>query len=293
MEKGKRKDKEITGKGKTESTSEDRLHGMTKRRKAYSAGNAPGVPVYVLDRDGSPLMPTFRNGHVRRLLSEGRAVVVRRVPFTVRLTYDPSTHVVQPVTVGVDPGYGTAGISAGTAGRELLCAEVKMREDIVGKISSRRECRRTRRSRKLRHRAPRFDNRKRKEGFIPPSAEALVGGHLRVIGMVCGILPVRRIVLEVAQFDVRRLKDPDVSGEGYMHGETDGFWNTREYVLHRDGHRCRCCGGKSGDRVLEVHHLESRKTGGDSPGNLVTLCRTCHAGYHRGEIGLDLRRTPR
>ena len=65
-----------------------------------------------------------------------------------------------------------------------------------------------------------------------------------------------------------------------------GFWNVREYVLFRDGHTCQCCKGKSKDKILNVHHIESRQTGGDSPNNLITLCETCHTGYHRGTVKL-------
>ena len=64
------------------------------------------------------------------------------------------------------------------------------------------------------------------------------------------------------------------------------FWNTREYVLFRDGHTCQCCKGKSKDEILNVHHIESRKTGGDAPNNLITLCKSCHTGYHKGDVKL-------
>lgn len=65
------------------------------------------------------------------------------------------------------------------------------------------------------------------------------------------------------------------------------FWNTREYVLSRDGHRCRCCKGKSKDKVLNVHHIISRKDGGtNAPDNLITLCETCHKSYHKGLLEL-------
>ena len=50
------------------------------------------------------------------------------------------------------------------------------------------------------------------------------------------------------------------------------FWNVREYVLFRDGHQCQCCKGKSKDPILNVHHIESRMTGGNAPNNLITLC---------------------
>ena len=100
------------------------------------------------------------------------------------------------------------------------------------------------------------------------------------------ILPVSRIVVEVAAFDIQKIRNPDIQGAEYQQGEQMGFWNVREYVLSRDRHTCRKCRGKSGDEVLNVHHIESRKTGGDAPNNLLTLCETCHKAYHKGEITL-------
>ena len=96
--------------------------------------------------------------------------------------------------------------------------------------------------------------------------------------------------MEVASFDIQKIKNPDISGKEYQHGEQLGFWNVREYVLWRDNHECQCCHGKSKDNILNVHHIESRKTGGNAPNNLITLCETCHHKYHKGEIQLNLKR---
>ena len=247
--------------------------------------------VYVLDINGNPLMPTERHGKVRRLLREGRAAVMRRTPFTIRLLYEVSGFL-QDVTIGVDAGSKTVGLSASTETKELYCSEVTLRNDIVNLISTRRESRRTRRSRKLRHRAARFDNRvsSKKDGWLAPSVRQKTDSHLRIVDMVCSVLPVRNIIVEVAQFDTQLLKNPEISGEQYQQGEQLGFWNTREYVLFRDNHQCQHCHGKSKDNILNVHHLESRKAGGDSPDNLITLCETCHKAYHRGEIQLKAKR---
>lgn len=92
--------------------------------------------------------------------------------------------------------------------------------------------------------------------------------------------------METASFDIQKIKNPDISGTDYQQGEQSGFWNIREYVLFRDGHVCQCCKGESKDPVLNVHHIESRKTGGDSPDNLITLCETCHKGCHNGTVTL-------
>lgn len=108
--------------------------------------------------------------------------------------------------------------------------------------------------------------------------------------MVHKLLPITKTTIEVAQFDAQKIKNSDIKGEEYQQGEQMGFWNVREYVLARDGHRCVHCKGKSKDPILNVHHLESRKVGGNSPSNLVVLCETCHKAYHRGEFELKIKR---
>ena len=59
--------------------------------------------VYVLDINGQPLMPTDRYGKVKHLLRQGKAVVVKRCPFTIRLLYDTTAYT-QKLTLGVDTG---------------------------------------------------------------------------------------------------------------------------------------------------------------------------------------------
>ena len=41
--------------------------------------------VYVLNNNGQPLMPTNRHGKVKHLLKTGKAKVVKRCPFTIKL----------------------------------------------------------------------------------------------------------------------------------------------------------------------------------------------------------------
>ena len=246
--------------------------------------------VYVISKQGTPLMPTERFGKVRRMLKNSLAHVVRRIPFTIQLDYD-TTDFTQPITLGIDAGSKHVGVSATTTEKELYAADVELRNDIVDKLSTRREQRRTRRSR-LRHRKPRFDNRvsSKKNGCLAPSVENKVHTHMSVVKNVCKILPVSNIVVETASFDMQKIKRPDIQCEEYQQGEQLGFWNVREYVLWRDGHACQHCHGKSKDTVLNVHHLESRKTGGDAPNNLITLCETCHKAFHLGKFELKIKR---
>ena len=247
--------------------------------------------VYVQNKDGKPLMPTSRRGKVRRLLEAGKAVVVEQIPFTIRLCYD-TTDYVQPITLGVDSGTKHIGLSATSTSRELYASEVELRGDIVELIATRRESRITRRSRKTRYRKSRFSNRKRGEKWIAPSVKEKIDSHLRQVEFIHKILPVSKIIIEVGSFDAQKIKNPDISGTEYQQGEQMGFWNVREYVLARDDHKCQYCKGKSKDPILNVHHIESRKTGGNSPGNLITLCETCHKKHHKGEIKLNVKRLP-
>lgn len=252
--------------------------------------------VYVLSKDGHPLMPTMRHGKVRRLLNSGKAIVKKRCPFTIQLLYETEENV-QEITLGVDAGSKHIGLSATTENEELFAAEVELRNDIVKLLSSRRESRKARRSRKTRYRKPRFDNRRRREGWLAPSIKHKIDTHLDVIEKVHKILPIIKIVVETAAFDFQKLKADmeglkHPKGKEYQQGEQMGFFNAREYVLFRDGHTCKCCKGKSKDPVLNVHHIESRMTGGDAPNNLVTLCETCHTGYHAGTVEFDIKRGP-
>ena len=241
--------------------------------------------VYVLNIDGKPLMPTERHGKVRRLLKEKKAKVVKRCPFTIQLLYE-TTDFVQDVSLGVDSGSKHIGISATTPQKVLYEADVQLRNDIVDLLSTRREFRRNRRNRKRRYRKARFDNRKKPDKWLAPSIRQKIESHLTVIRKVHEILPISKIIVETASFDIQKIKNPTIQGEEYQQGEQLDFWNVREYVLFRDGHVCQCCKGKSKDKILNVHHIESRKTGGNAPNNLITLCETCHQGYHKGTVKL-------
>ena len=246
--------------------------------------------VYVLNKEGKPLMPCSE-AKARKLLKTKKAHIVNYCPFTIQLDFDCENKT-QDISLGVDAGSKTIGLSATTETKELYASNVELRNDIVRLLSDRRALRRSRRSRKRRYRQARFDNRvkSKNNGWLAPSILNKINTHLKVIANVYKILPITKLVVEVASFDIQKIKNPDIQAEEYQQGEQLGFWNVREYVLFRDNHECQCCHGKSKDPVLNVHHIESRKTGGDSPNNLITLCETCHHRYHQGEIKLSIKR---
>lgn len=242
--------------------------------------------VYVLNRWGSPLMPT-KPQKAGRLLNEGRAKVVKTNPFTIQILYTTSRPV-EKVTAGVDLGYKHVGVSVVSEDKELLSMEAELRTG-EPKLNSERASNRSNRRGKLWYRKPRFLNRKKPKGWIAPSLRHKKEATIRLINNVCKILPVTDIVVEEAKFDIQKLKNPDISGEEYQQGDQYGFANVKEYVFHRDGHKCRHCKGKSKDKRLRTHHIISRQTGGDRPDNLLTVCVTCHDKHHAGEITIKAK----
>ncbi|WP_438314221.1 RNA-guided endonuclease IscB [Sporosarcina sp. FA9] len=235
--------------------------------------------VYVLNKHGQPLMPC-KPQKARKLLEQGKANVIQRTPFTIQLKYGSSRYT-QPVSLGVDAGTKHIGVSATTEDRVLFEGEVRLRTDIQELLATRRSLRRARRNRKTRYRKPRFLNRKKDKGWLAPSVQNKVDMHAKMITKVHKILPITNVIIEVAQFDIQKIKNPDISGDLYQKGDQLGFWNVREYVFFRDKHLCQHCKGKTKDMILNVHHIESRKTGGDGPDNLLTLCETCHNQIHK------------
>jgi hypothetical protein len=244
--------------------------------------------IYVLNMQGNPLMPC-KEAKARKLLRDNLAIVVKREPFTVQLIFECENKT-QNITLGVDAGSKHIGLSATTDKKELYSADVELRNDIVDLLSTRRQNRRTRRNR-LRYRKARFNNRvkSKNKGWLAPSIENKIQTHFNIIAKIHKILPITKITVETASFDIQKIKNPKILGTEYQQGEQLDFWNIREYVLFRDGHKCQGKKGCKGN-ILNVHHIESRKIGGNSPSNLITLCEDCHNDYHKGKLKLNIKR---
>ena len=239
--------------------------------------------VYVLNMHGEPLMPC-KPRKARKLLEEEKAKVVNRTPFTIQLLYGSSGYK-QQVNLGVDAGSKYIGVSATTMDKELFKATVELRQDISKLLESRRSQRRNRRS-KLWYRKPRFLNRRNRKGKVAPSVQNKIDCHLTIIRKVCSMLPVVNIIVETAEFDPHKLKNPNVSGKEYQDGGQKDFYNVKSAVLNRDNYTCQICGEK--DTRLEVHHIQFRSKGGSNMmDNLVTLCLDCHKQIHSGGLVFD------
>jgi len=216
-------------------------------------------------------MPT-RPAKARHLLNAGKAKVVKRTPFVIQLTI-PTGETTQDVTMGVDSGYSHIGISVITDKEELFSCDVELRKDVSKKVKERSIYRRNRRCR-LWYREPRFDNRRRKEGWLPPSLQHKFDSHKRIIEMIKGWFPVTKVVVEVAKFDTQKLQNPEISGVEYQRGELQGY-NVKEYLLEKFGHKCVYCGKTN--IPLEVEHIVPKSRGGsDRVSNLTIACRECN-----------------
>ncbi|MGC9772174.1 RNA-guided endonuclease IscB [Fervidobacterium islandicum] len=232
-------------------------------------------------------MPTKRHGKVRRLLKQGLAKVVNREPFTIQLLYETTSYT-QPVTVGIDIGSKTVGVSAVTDKEEIFSAEVQLRQDIKKLLLERRQHRRFRRYRKTRYRKPRFLNRRKEDGWLPPSLQWKVDAHVRIINKLAKMIPITKVVVEVAPFDIQKVQNPDIEGEDYQNGPQKGFADVREYCLWRAGYKSELS-GKTG--ILEVHHIIPRSEGGtDTPSNLIVLTVEEHKMLHEGKIKIPKSR---
>jgi 5-methylcytosine-specific restriction endonuclease McrA len=223
----------------------------------------------------------------RRLLECGKAKIVRYEPFfTIQLQYGSSGYR-QPIERGIDSGYGTIGFSTVTKKEELVCGGVHLLEAMSDRLLARRNYRRQRRQRK-RYRAPRWKNRRRSEGWLAPSIQHKLDTHFRLLNLLETILPITSTTVEVANFDIQKIKQPDIAGTAYQLGEQLGFWNVREYILHRDHHTCQnsACKNQAIQKILQVHHLGYWQ--GDlsnRPDNLITLCTKCHTPKNHKENG--------
>ena len=250
--------------------------------------------VYVLDHHRKPLMPTTPV-KARILLRQGKAKVIRKLPFTIKLLQAMKTTYTQPLTNGIDTGSKTIGSAVIDAkGNVIYLSEVEIRNDIAGIMKDRSKYRRNRRNRKTRYRQARWLNRKNsiKTNRFSPTMTSKINSHIKEINFVKSILPITKTILETATFDPHALKNPEVLTNKllYQQGINYGFANTKAYVLTRDTYTCQHCKGKSKDSRLEVHHILYRSEGGsDEQENLITLCKTCHDKVHSNEITLKLK----
>jgi len=248
--------------------------------------------VYVLTKENRPLMPC-KPSIARLLLKEGKAKVKHRTPFTIKLIGD-STEYVQPVVAGMDTGSRTVGAAAIANGSVVYQSEVKLRTDVSKKMQQRAMYRRTRRRRKCRYRPARWLNRAsmRAEGRLAPSIKSKMDSHMREKKFVESLLPIIAWKVETASFDIHKIINPEVSGTDYQKGDQKGYYNLKAFILDRDNYKCQSKQKVKHCKKLYVHHIIFRSNQGtNAPGNLITLCETCHNDLHDGLFVLKTAKT--
>lgn len=237
--------------------------------------------VYVINKDGRPLMPCSC-AKAKHLLASNKARVLRKNPFTIKLLWDCDNNV-QDVIGGMDTGSRFIGCAAITNGNVVYLSEIQLRLNISKKMLQRKMYRKNRRYKKTRYRKCRRNNRASsiKKGKIAPSILSKINSHIREKIFLESILPISRWNIEFASFDIHKLSNPDVEKYDYKNGRQKGFYNVKAYVLYRDNYCCRKC--KSSNSKLNVHHIVFKSNeGSNSPDNLITLCETCHDEIHKG-----------
>jgi len=229
--------------------------------------------VFVLDTQLKPLTPCDP-GTARRLLTSQKAAIYRRFPFTIVLkkTVEETP---KPCRLKIDPGSKVTGLAVLKDSQVLWAAELAHRgQAIKNALLSRHQLRRSRRNRKTRYRKPRFLNRKRQPGWLPPSLQHRVDTTLTWVNRLRKVCPIAAISQELARFDTQKLQNPEVSGVEYQQGELFGY-EVREYLLEKWGRKCAYCGVEN--VPLEVEHIQPRSKGGsDRVSNLTLACHKCN-----------------
>jgi len=232
--------------------------------------------VFVLDTNKQPLNPVHP-GWARKLLSSGRAAVYKRYPFTIILKVAVQNAEVQLLRLKIDPGSKTTGIAVvnDNTGDVPFAAELEHRGQRIKKsMDSRRAIRSGRRSRKTRYRKPRFLNRGRKEGWLPPSLRSRVENIETWIRRLRSLCPITAISLELVKFDTQAMLSPEISGVEYQQGELQGY-EVREYLLEKFGRKCVYCGAEN--IPLQIEHIVPKARGGSNRvSNLTLACEPCN-----------------
>jgi 5-methylcytosine-specific restriction endonuclease McrA len=232
--------------------------------------------VFVLDTDKRPLTPC-RPARARQLLSEGKAAVFRRYPFTIILKTAKPDAVVAPVRVKIDPGATTTGLAlvSERTHEVLFAAELDHRgKTIRASLESRAALRRSRRNHKTRYRPARFDNRTRPDGWLAPSLQHRVETISTWVERFRRFAPVSAISQELVRFDMQAMQNPEISGVEYQQGELAGY-EIREALLEKWSRACAYCGVAG--VPLQVEHIHPKARGGSNRfSNLTLACEDCN-----------------
>ena len=249
--------------------------------------------VFVIDTNKQPVNPVHP-GLARLLLSQGRAAVFKRYPFTLILKCAVAEPHLEPLRIKIDPGSKTTGLALVNdgSGQIVFAAELLHRGDTIKKrLDRRRAIRKSRRQRKTRYRQPRFANRRNNEkGWLPPSLESRISNIVTWVLRLLRLCPITAISLELVKFDLQRLEQPEVAGTEYQQGTLFGY-EVREYMLEKWGRKCAYCGAEQ--VPLQIEHICPRAVREDNRVcNLTLACEPCNQKKGTQDIRLFLAHQP-
>lgn len=251
---------------------------------------------FVLHKDGTPLMP-MKIGKAKEMIRAGKARIIKVKPLTIRLVYE-TTKNVDELTLGIDSGAIWIGYSLinKKLKREYIRGTLEQEHvgnksnPAKGRMDERRMYRRNRRNR-LWHRKARFDNRKKRDGKLPPTVERKYNTHKHLISIISAIAPVVHLVIEVAKFDIQKIKNPIIEGTEYQQGDLYGYTNVKGFLMAREKGKCQLCNKLMLGCKTNLHHIIPRSKGGtDKPNNLALLHEDCHKRLHREHLENTLKR---
>lgn len=232
--------------------------------------------VFVLDTNKQPLNPVHP-GHARLLLKQGKATVFRRYPFTLILKCAVPEPQADPLRLKLDPGSKTTGLAIvnDATGEVVFAAEIAHRGQAIKQaLDDRRIVRHSRRGRKTRYRKPRFQNRRKPKGWLPPSVESRLANTATWVRRLMRLCPITALSQELVKFDLQQMDNPEIRGVEYQQGTLYGY-EVREYLLEKWNRHCAYCGAK--DVPLQIEHIHPRTRGGsDRVSNLTLACETCN-----------------
>ena len=229
--------------------------------------------IFVLNKHKEPLAPCHP-AVARKLLKEGKAVIHKQFPFTIRLKEQKELDCQPEYRLKIDPGSRHTGLAILTKEKVVWTAQLHHRINIKSNMDDRRAHRRARKARTTRYRAARFDNRKRSDNWMPPSLQSRIQNIESWISRLLKLCPLTHISYENVKFDTQLMQNPEITGILYQQGELQGY-EVREYLLEKWGRQCVCCGAK--DIPLEVEHIIPRSRGGSNRvSNLTISCKDCN-----------------
>lgn len=275
--------------------------------------------IYVLNQDGTPLMPSHSYGRVKRMLRTGKARIFSTNPFTIQLNYQIENPITEPIILGIDPGRTNIGACATEiTGKVLYTSLIETRNKEIPRLmkarkmhrqASRRGERKKRqrraihadktgmtkatefwrmlpgqekpiRCKNIRNQEAKFLNRKRPEGWLTPTATQLLRTHMNLVHQIQKILPISAVVLEINRFDFARLENPDIKNWEYQKGRLAGYKDVKEAVYEQQNGKCLLCRHK----IEHYHHIVPKANGGsESIDNYAGLCISCHELVHKDE----------